>query len=257
MTVGYEWNQTCYSLVGQTTINGYNFNGHIHVGTNASASSIAAAFCSGCGYNPSGSWHHGTAVYSRNPADKVVFNNCTFTNCWTEFFFDAEFNNCTFYNCNFSNNGSGNVVRFNYCNINPSGFSGLVNTQAQSHKAHATYAGILGGLCTRWELNGTTLNGTGAACAVSNCFQGAASSLGYPAYIKLMNGSRVFGGNVCAVDAWLSVAPTVEVYVDSSSRIDSSPVGIYNQGRTYVNNGTITACSDTGIANYQSATVSG
>lgn len=257
MTVGYEWNQTCYSLVGQTTINGYNFNGHIHVGTNASASSIAAGFCSGCGYNPSGPWHQGTAVYSRNPGDKVVFNNCTFTNCWTEFFFDAEFNNCTFYNCNFSNNGSGNVVRFNYCNINPSGFSGLVNTQAQSHKAHATYAGILGGLCTRWELNGTSLNGTGAACAVSNCFQGAASSLGYPAYIKLMNGSHVYGGNVCAVDAWLSVAPIVDVYVDSSSRIDSSPVGIYNQGRTYVNNGTITACSDTGIANYQSATVSG
>ncbi|SFT64281.1 Subtilase family protein [Lachnospiraceae bacterium XBD2001] len=257
LDVGYEWNQTCYALVGQTTVNGFNFNGHIHIGSNTSSNGMAEAFCNRCGYNPSGPWHQGTAVLSRNPGDKVVFNNCTFTNCWTEFFFDAEFNNCTFYNCNFSNNGSGNIVRFNYCNINPSGFSGLVNTQAQSHKAHATYAGILGGLCTRWELNGTTLNGTGAACAVSNCFQGSASSLGYPAYIKLMNGSHVYGGNVCAVDAWLSQAPNVEVYVDSSSRIDSSPVGIYNQGRTYVNNGTITACSDTGIANYQSATVSG
>jgi len=257
LSTGYEWNQTCYALVGQTTVNGVSFNGHIHIGSNTSSNGMAEAFCNRCGYNPSGPWHQGTAVLSRNPGDKVVFNNCTFTNCWTEFFFDAEFNNCTFYNCNFSNNGSGNVVRFNSCNINPSGFSGLVNTQAQSYKAHATYAGILGGLCTRWELNGTTLNGTGAACAVSNCFQGAASSLGYPAYIKLMNGSHVYGGNVCAVDAWLSQAPNVEVYVDSTSRIDSSPVGIYNQGRTYVNSGTITACSDTGIANYQSATVSG
>ncbi|MBR0429115.1 MAG: S8 family serine peptidase [Lachnospiraceae bacterium] len=257
LSVGYEWNQTCYALVGQTVVNGYNFNGHIHIGSNTSSNGMAEAFCNRCGYNPSGPWHQGTAVLSRNPGDKVVFNNCTFTNCWTEFFFDAEYNNCTFYNCNFSNNGSGNIVRFNNCNINPTGFSGLVNTQAQSHKAHATYAGILGGLTTRWELNGTTLNGTGAACAVSNCFQGAAANMGYPAYIKLMNGSHVYGGNVCAVDAWLSQAPNVEVYVDSTSRIDSSPVGIYNQGRTYVNSGTITACSDTGIANYQSATVSG
>ena len=257
LSTGYEWNQTCYALVGQTTVNGVSFNGHIHIGSNTSSNGMAEAFCNRCGYNPSGPWHQGTAVLSRNPGDKVVFNNCTFTNCWTEFFFDAEFNNCTFYNCNFSNNGSGNVVRFNNCNINPTGFSGLVNTQAQSYKAHATYAGILGGLCTRWELNGTTLNGTGAACAVSNCFQGSAANMGYPAYIKLMNGSHVYGGNVCAVDAWFSQAPNVEVYVDSSSRIDSSPVGIYNQGRTYVNSGTITACSDTGIANYQSATVSG
>lgn len=249
-TTGREYDENCYTMVGQTTVNGASFsNGHIHIGTNTSSSENAETICKACGYDPSGSWHQGTVIYSRNPADRVVFNNCTFTNVWTEFFFDAEYNNCTFTNCNFSNNASGNTIRFNHCSINASGYSGLNYTQAKSESAHTTYGGILGGLCTIWVLDGTTLNGSGAACAVSDCFGGGASQQGYVPYVWLLNGSRVYGGSVCAVDIWNNEGTNVSVYVDSSSQIDSSPIGIYNEGYAYVSSGTITG-NTVGIQNY-------
>jgi hypothetical protein len=266
VTQGREFNGICYAAVGQTTVNGQtlgNFGDycHLHIGMYGASSSTSAAMANSCGIGENHPWRTANGfdtkgILSRNPADKIIFNNCTFINCWTEFFFDVEYNNCTFYNCNFSNNGSTNTATFNYCNVNPNGFSGLVATQANSYKAHCTYAGILGGLNTRWVLNGTTVNGAGASCAISDN-RSQTFDNGWVPGVYLLNGSVVTGGNICAIDVWYNAGSAVEVRIDSSSRVQNAPIGIYNQGRAYVNNGTITACSDTGIANYQSATVSG
>ena len=262
---GWEFNGHCYAVVGQTTVNGQTIgNGsdssHLHVGIytmDASTSAYMANMC-GCGENHPWRTQNGystAGILSRNPADKVVFNNCTFYNCWTELFFDAEFNNCTFYNCTFSNNGSTNTIVFNNCNVNPGGYTGIAATQANPGVSHGNYAGIMGGLNTRWVLNHTTVCGTGATCAISDNRFGNFGS--FMPGVYLLNGSRVYGGSVCAIDIWNNEGNEVEVVIDGTSQVDSAAVGIYNQGCLYLKDGSITGCLTAAIENYYQATVTG
>lgn len=255
---GRELDSQCYYACGRTRvkkrkIGSPNDKAHIHIGCGAPTEENAIEFCETLGLAKI--WRQGNYVFSRNPSDHATFENCTFYNCWIENYFDVIYENCTFYNCHFSNCGGCNTVTFQHCNINPDGASPWSLSQGQLAKSHNTYAGVLGGLSTRWILDDTTVNGAGATCAISDCHM---SSLdGFVPGVYLYNGSRVYGGSVCAVDVWLSNSRDVEVVVDSDSKIENSPVGIYNQGRAYLKSGTISGCRDAGMQNWGDVAITG